>query len=191
MSLQKESDILVNFILNNNNNSIKLENITKLFFENIYKFLDKNYKEDLNSRDEFEISIERINKIILDDSYYFPENIIEYIKKKRNIINIRYRFFVGTREIILNYYLFDEDIIQKKLLKYSFLVKLIINFLSNFSERKCNKRLNIFIYLTEFKRELSKSGKILDVINVNGGYSNICVQDGRIVIYRKEEWLKF
>lgn len=45
--------------------------------------------------------------------------------------------------------------------------------------------------MTNFQRILpDKLNIVLDKNNVNGGYANVCGENGQIIVYRKEEWLK-
>ena len=51
--------------------------------------------------------------------------------------------------------------------------------------------LNIYLFLTPFKRELEKSQeKVLGASNSNGGFCYGCVSNGEIVVYRQEEVFK-
>ena len=51
--------------------------------------------------------------------------------------------------------------------------------------------LNVYLFLTPFKRELEKSQeKVLGASNANGGFCYGCVSNGDIVVYRQEEVFK-
>jgi len=59
------------------------------------------------------------------------------------------------------------------------------------SNKKCNDKLQIIIYLTELEKRLpKKKGEILGPENVNSGYSYVCIRSGLIVVFRREEWFK-
>jgi hypothetical protein len=63
------------------------------------------------------------------------------------------------------------------------------------SEKGCSKDLSIYIYFTDFKKELPAIKKTpLDEINVNTGFTFSCSLSGsgenEMYIYRKEEWFK-
>jgi hypothetical protein len=55
----------------------------------------------------------------------------------------------------------------------------------------CVESLNIYIYLTPFKKELPESrNEVIGPINANTGYTYRCEKKNEIVIYREEEWFK-
>ena len=58
--------------------------------------------------------------------------------------------------------------------------------------KPCNKNIDIFIYLTPFKKMAPASyDSILGSAEINTGYSSVgCKNDTQIIIYRKEEWFK-
>ena len=63
------------------------------------------------------------------------------------------------------------------------------------SEKECSKDLSIYLYFTDFKKELPAIKKTpLDEINVNTGFTFSCRLSGagenEMYIYRKEEWFK-
>jgi hypothetical protein len=51
--------------------------------------------------------------------------------------------------------------------------------------------LNIYIYLTPFKKELPENkSEVIGPVNANTGYTYRCEKNNEIVIYRQEEWFK-
>ena len=68
---------------------------------------------------------------------------------------------------------------------------MLIAILTHYSSSECSKSLNIFIYLTDFKRIIPDNNyTILGSYNVNGGFTTTCDKNSEIVVYRKEEWFK-
>ena len=66
-----------------------------------------------------------------------------------------------------------------------------LNIVNKYGTKKCSNTLKVQIYLLDLKKQLpTNKGEIIDVINANSAFSNICQVNGEIVIYRKEEWLK-
>ena len=56
---------------------------------------------------------------------------------------------------------------------------------------RCGKQLTIYYYDTPYLKHFPNiKGDKFDVINVNSAFADICPQDGNIVIFRREEWLK-
>ena len=55
----------------------------------------------------------------------------------------------------------------------------------------CSKRLAIYLFFTDAKKELpEKAGEPIDRVHVNGAFTYSCQSDNVIYIYRREEWFK-
>ena len=55
----------------------------------------------------------------------------------------------------------------------------------------CVESLNIYIYLTPFKKRLPENkSEVIGPVNANTGYTYRCEKKNEIVIYRQEEWFK-
>ena len=60
-----------------------------------------------------------------------------------------------------------------------------------YAEDKCAKELNIYIFLTPFKKTLpTKKTTILSAEHVNTAFTYCCLPEGEITIFRAEEWFK-
>ena len=63
--------------------------------------------------------------------------------------------------------------------------------LNIYSSKKCSKKLNIYIYLTNLEKKLPRTNvEVLGEINVNTAFTTTCPVDSEIVIFRREEWFK-
>jgi hypothetical protein len=61
----------------------------------------------------------------------------------------------------------------------------------NMAPSHCNMRLDIYLYLTPFMKEVPLSGNVvLSPMEVNTGFTQSCSKENEIVIYRQEEWFK-
>ena len=75
--------------------------------------------------------------------------------------------------------------------KYVEMIYIWLYILSIYADINCSKKVNIYLYLTHFKKKLAREGEILKPENINTAYTNGgCKHHGEIVIYRKEEWFK-
>ena len=81
---------------------------------------------------------------------------------------------------------------MKKYNQYSQMVFMWLFIAMQYSSRKCKSPMNIYIYMTPFKKELPDSRiHILDSNNVNSAFTyTTCKPDNEILIFRKEEWFK-
>ena len=63
--------------------------------------------------------------------------------------------------------------------------------LDSLSSAKCSKNLELYLYLTPFKKELPDNQMtILDAKHVNTAFTSGCRENTQIVLYRSEEWFK-
>ena len=60
-----------------------------------------------------------------------------------------------------------------------------------YAQQKCAKELNVYIFLTPFKKTLPvKTTTIISSEHVNTAFTYSCLPDGEITIFRAEEWFK-
>jgi hypothetical protein len=124
------------------------------------------------------------------NSTFFPSIVKEHILLN-TIKCIKYSCSVNDRKINILFHLYkiDEDI--SKYDRYATMAYMLIYVISLYSSSVCAKELNIFIYLTNFRKLLPETNyEILSSENVNTGFTTSCSYSGEIVIYRKEEWFK-
>jgi hypothetical protein len=174
----------------------RTDNILKTIFQDIR--LSNNFISILDARDQIKIdtkeikSLHELPKTELMDSNFMPGsikddilyNIIGYMKvsiKISNIdVNVYYGFFKKT------------DFNQLNKIKNEIMEALkIIKFCSSFTNLKSIKSLNIYLYLTKAQKNIPKNPVlILGSNNCNSAVTFACATNGKIMIYRKEEWKK-
>ena len=149
----------------------------------------------------FTIEIKNINHIndipksdSMFNSTYFPDKLQKVINDESNY-SITFTFKLQDRNIKVNMIISEQETLFdiEKYEKYMENIYIWFYIASQHAYKYCSKNLHIYIYLTDVKRQLPSSNiHILDAININGGISNVCVQNSisEIVIYRKEEWFK-
>ena len=60
-----------------------------------------------------------------------------------------------------------------------------------YAQQKCAKELNVYIFLTPFKKTLPvKTTTIISSEHVNTAFTYSCLPEGEITIFRAEEWFK-
>ena len=124
---------------------------------------------------------------------------------QRHVLNepstaITYRFLTTnpnvtspSRSVVLHFVVFNTpnpDL--KKMLEHATRVCALMHLVSAHASRStCSATLNIFIYMTEFKKLFPAArGEALDAEHANTGMSYHCAKDNDIVVYREEEWFK-
>ena len=125
---------------------------------------------------------------------YFPAEIQDYILNEQSVA-VTYHFKVDKRTITLHFVLFNKrtsSLNMSKLLEHAKRVCALMHLVSMHANRAtCSSTLNIFIYLTHFKKLLpDEKGKAIDTEHVNTGMAYHCAKTNDIVVYRKEEWFK-
>lgn len=115
---------------------------------------------------------------------HIPDNIFKYISKQtyhKHLI----QFVIHKRRISLHF--FTTTKISKKIIEN---VIHIISFLSYFASSKCSNILDIYIFSTPFKKEISTIDDHIGSKDINTAYTYACIENNVIYIYRKEEWKK-
>lgn len=169
--------------------------------DNIYELLDTDLQNIANFRRVFGNNT-REYKTLIENSYkkhfinnkYIDIKVKEYIRNKQgSLVIYRVPFKDKTISInIINY----SNLSPKVLANFDNLIKNMmaqIYLISTLTKNNtCSEdSLNIYLFLTPFKRELEKSQeKVLGALNANGGFCYGCVSNGEIVVYRQEEVFK-
>jgi hypothetical protein len=155
---------------------------------------------------EISFSKTTIQESILEEmekgkKYYYIIDKIKDQMERMNWIGKKVTFFIGEREFTLFLLHPRENLSDKLILDWiNKIIKRIYCWLyiaSMESTKGCSKRLNIYFYFTDFKKQFppeNERNAILAEINVNSAYTFSCEisQDGEneMYIYRKEEWFK-
>ena len=180
------------------NKESKQKNQNKIFNK---LFLDireaDKYVKTLNSFDNclsgIVLDIKSKKGLALPSTYsndYFPQEIRKVIETK-TVNKILYYCVLNERKITLTFFTFKNETNFAIYDKYAKQVFMLIAILTHYSSSECSKSLNIFIYLTDFKRIIPDNNyTILGAYNVNGGFTTTCDKNSEIVVYRKEEWFK-
>ena len=180
------------------NKESKQKNQNKIFNK---LFLDireaDKYVKTLNAFDNclsgIVLDIKSKKGLALPSTYsndYFPQEIRKVIETK-TVNKILYYCVLNERKITLTFFTFKNETNFAIYDKYAKQVFMLIAILTHYSSSECSKSLNIFIYLTDFKRIIPDNNyTILGSYNVNGGFTTTCDKNSEIVVYRKEEWFK-
>jgi hypothetical protein len=169
----------------------------------IYADIMRNYKEsrsrigNLSSTTKIIHTLQDIPKPPHLSFDYFPKPIFDYVFNKhpalKNVITYKFQLSANAfnirREFIVHFIVGSAAAADTS--RYAHLVYSWLSVLHSKLSSKCSNRLDIYIYMTNFKKELGRGGDVLDAINVNTGLTTSCPTDsGFIIIYRREEWFK-
>lgn len=181
----------INFLNDNINGNTINSNINKKYLHVIYSDLKDAYFQLNNviKKNEYETTIKKNKtfKKLSVDSYYFPNEYRDELNKC--IYQIKYSFFVYDRKIEILFHTKNNN------MNYIFNcfknIYTWLHIVNKYGTKSCSETLKVNIYFLDFKKEMPlTNSSILDTINVNTAYSNVCSKNGEIVIYREEEWFK-
>lgn len=183
---------MLNKEINPNSNSTET-----LFFKNLFHQIKIAESYILSNTIQSKITKSQqqtrtsINNPTLYNNSFFPESIKQMIEHN-TIQIITYNTFLNKRNINFNFYLQDNDTQLSSLDTYVNYMLIWIHILNSYDESNdCSHVLNVYIYLTSFKKEIpSDKTTILSPEQVNTAYTFNCSKDSEIIIYRKEEWFK-
>jgi hypothetical protein len=177
-------------------NTGKLHDIIPYFYDLI--ITSDKYVKSKKQTNCFKYSIKKINNIndipksSMHDSYFFPDTIQNHIDDY-SLEAINFKCNINQREINVNFILF-ETITHEKILELNKKINMIymwIYILDSFATLKCTKILNLYVYMTPFKKQLPDNQLIVIGPNhVNTGFTTSCQLSTDIILYRQEEWFK-
>lgn len=136
--------------------------------------------------------ISQIPKPAIYDTSFFPKEIQTYIDDNaENALTFRCK--IKDRTVSVTFTLFDSLQSETVLMLSQSIYKIYmwVYILDSFSSDRCSKNLNLYVYLTPFKKSLPNNQlTTLDSVHVNSGFTTGCREDTDIVLYRSEEWFK-
>ena len=193
INIQKELDLLnessCNLKMNNSKNTIK-------FLLEMYNNIS-NAKNDFNKLKDKQFNLFKITSPSMIpkpkelNNNFVPDNILNSINKNASYY-LSYNYKLKKKTVSIKLVVFENLFFQlTEYYKYNEMIYVITHILEKYSSVECGKNLNIYIYLTDFKKIIPSSQLIeLDTEHVNSAYSDVCVKNSEIVIFRKEEWIK-
>ena len=146
--------------------------------------IKKTIKEITSKKDLPKCSLWNGKYIPKHISLYISNNTKGYFKLNCKIssININIYFLFFSDKDFLN-----MNTVEKKL---KFVLK-VIKFMSYYINKANVNNLDIFLALTNFKKELPKNQiSTIGQDNCNSAVTYACAKNGELLVYRKEEWKK-
>jgi hypothetical protein len=150
------------------------------------KFIKKNIKMKINKIE----SVKQLKFPTLYNSKFLPDSVKQYIELN-TIYEILYSFVMNERHITIRFLLQDELTDHKIYDSYLYRMIMWLYMVGSYGSNKCSQTLDIYMYFTDFKKELPESNySVLNPINANSAFTIACYKVSEIVLYRKEEWFK-
>lgn len=190
--LNAVKDIPANDSLTNNKKFNKsLDNLLLLIYKDIHRAEEytKKHIDRVIKMPSLERNIVEPENTTTD---FYPSNIKEYIKSTIKYQMV-YTFTIEQRKFTIYFGIFTEKDIHT-IDKYNDYIQFIFSWLyicCSFSLHNCSHNLDIFIYMTPYKKKLpTEPGVVIDSEHINSAYTKNCVPNNQIVIFREEEWRK-
>jgi hypothetical protein len=180
---------MLNKVINPNSNSH--ENV---FFKNFLNLIKKtesyiysrNIQKNIIKKHSIIDSVKQMNFPTIYMSNFFPENIKKSVESD-TLFEYEYNTILDDRIINFHFYSHNNHLSYNKLDMYVNYMLMWIFILNLYSENKCSKKLNIFIFFTDFEKQLPQDNiTILNKEQINTGYTIVCSPISEIVIYRNE-----
>jgi hypothetical protein len=81
--------------------------------------------------------------------------------------------------------------LHKKMPTYLNNIVAWLNFISEFASSQCSQKLNIYLLLSDAKKEIPEiDAEPIDMINANTAFTTSCSPVNYIFVFRREEWFK-
>jgi len=174
----------------------RTDSILKMIYNDIK--ISESYISIMDSRNMIESSVKEIKtlkelpKSNLMDSSFMPGNI-----KNKILYTIlgymKMTIKIGSMAVNIYYGMFKKtDFNKLKKIKEDILFAFkVIKFCSLYTNLKSIKSLNIYLYLTNEKKQLPNTSiQVLGSNNCNSAVTFACASNGKLLIYRREEWRK-
>jgi len=169
-----------------------------MFFKTLFHKL--NFAENYINSNKIRNQIKKYSKNITSikemkfpsiyNSSFFPEVVKKYVELN-TIKSFIYNTKLDDRHINFHFYTSNNEIPESMFDVYVNYMLMWIYILNTYNSNTCSKHLNVFIFLTDLKKNIPHSNiDILDKEHVNTAYTIACSENSEIVIYRKEEWFK-
>lgn len=205
MSFTKDSEKLIKEFLEDMENycikkSESVQKRTDSVLQMIYQDIkiSSNFVSIVGSRSMIKTDVKKIKslkelpKTELMDNNFMPSHIKDDIL--HNIqgymkINVK----ISNLDLNIYYGIFNKtDFDNLKKIKDDILEAIkIVKFCSLYTNLKSLSSLNIYLYLTEAKKKLPENPVIvLNSDHCNSAVTYACATNGRLLVYRKEEWKK-
>tara|TARA_Y100000768_G_C23980035_1_gene685200 strand:- start:385 stop:1620 length:1236 start_codon:yes stop_codon:yes gene_type:complete len=200
MQFSYDSSIIIKNLLPkipiSNNPNIKLSKNSKIL-QLLYNDINDGYNYYIKNVENISTKIINNFDLIYPEGYHssrYSKEIKLYINNNINE-QLLYKFNIFDRKIKVYFALFSVDSNSNiDFDKYNEYIKNIIMWLhicNKYSTQKCSNTLNIFFYLTPFKKVLpNNNSEIIGHKHVNTGMTYRCTFNNEIFIYRNEEWFK-
>ena len=121
---------------------------------------------------------------------YLSREMREYIKNSSKKI-LSFECKINERKIFLQFVLFKNHNCEAASYYKTYAHRVFMWLHMASLKSSCVESLNIYIYLTPFKKELPENkSEVIGPIHANTGYTYRCEKKNEIVIYRQEEWFK-
>jgi len=163
-----------------------------IYYDKIFNDINQGIKYITQNRCFGKAKIQKVlKKDIPKKNRFMTKYVVENIKltlKKKVIFNC----IVNYKLVKIIFFVKDNitDIIDQ-LHRNTQLILTWLYICEKYSNKKCNKSLKIYIYMTELKKQLPSSNlATVNVNNINSGFSTVCNKNNEITIFREEEWFK-
>ena len=153
-----------------------------LLYENKYKFQIKKTISEINHK--------IFKNELLESKYMDIKCKTDILENSKGLLNVSLN--INGVQVILEIMIFNNED-YGNLNKYDLYIEKVITFLIflfHFSKKKLPSSIKYYLYLCKHKKCIPNMYKILSGKNCNTGVTYGCAKEGKVLIYREEEWFK-
>ena len=202
-NIETKLDNIKNIMNRNTITSGKTDGILSDNFSNVIQLYEQfikadKYVNDLKKKTISNYKLTKINMIsqipkpMFTDSYFFPDNIQEYVDENATYV-LHYSSTIEYKTVNIYFTIFEPlDSVQiEQLNKAVHMIYIWVYILNIYADKKCSKIFTVYTYLTPFTKKLPDNQLTpLGTDHVNTAYTTGCKKNSEVVIFRKEEWFK-
>jgi hypothetical protein len=212
--IKEDSKQLIRFFQQDNVDKIVSKIYPNTKFSNIsFQFIETIFKKIINANQLLKTQSIKIQRNIIDlkkeniphgNNYdYCPLDVRLKIESMENKIAYSYSFliskqnsgepgnksnkeirvfFIGSRNTILNPDKYFQKCIER--------IYLWLSIAFQYAQDHCSQYMNIYLYMTDLKKNLPKKGEPINQIHANTAFTTACQTTTEIHLFREEEWFK-
>lgn len=210
--IKEDSKQLIAFFQQNNVDKIVSKIYPNTKFSTIsLQFLETIFKQIIDTSKLLKLQSINIQRNIIDlhieniphgNNYnYCPLDVRKKIETMENKIAYSYSFsiskqnnrepkknkeirvyFIGSRNTILNPDKYFQKCIER--------IYIWLSIAFQYAEDHCSQYMNIYLYMTDLKKNLPKKREPINQIHVNTAFTTTCQPNTEIHLFREEEWFK-
>ena len=163
----------------------------------LFKHIQEGFESYIEKIKEGTISVEPIdfkNQSIFPRGSHFgycPEEIKKHITGMHKVGNV-FKFALQGHKVVIRIICSSKkgDKLREFMNTAIQRIYIWLYLAFQYSDAKCSKTMNIYLYMTGLEKTLPKTGSPIREINANTAFTTSCQESTQMHLFREEEWFK-